>query len=110
MVAAANALRMKSYSSMAGMRVVMPVRMQRVRIVAMAVAFQFVAARHHEDAAFDPHDFDLGAIEAGQHGPGDDFIDGAERRLAAAEIEYAVDGAEQRIEFVRAEQHGDPQL
>src|SRR5215469_15573255 len=110
MVAAANALRMKSYSSMAGMPVMMPVPMRRVRVVAMIVAFQLVTARHHEDAALDPDDFDLRAVKAGQHRAGDDFVDGAERGLAAAEIKHAIDGAEQGIELMSAEQHGDPQL
>ena len=42
-----------------------------------------------------------------QHRRGDDFLDGAEHRLAVAEIEHAVERAEQLVEFVRAEQHGD---
>ena len=62
-------------------------------IVPMLVSFHVVAARHDEDATPGSHHVDLGAIKARQHGAGDDLIDGAERRLAAPEIEHPVERA-----------------
>ena len=80
-------------------------------IVAMVVhvigALDVAAARHHEDMAVGAHHLDFGAVQPRQHRRGHDFVDGAEHGLAVAEIEHAVDGAEQLVEFVRAEQHGD---
>ena len=53
---------------------------------------------------------DRRAVERRQHRLGDHLVDGADRRLAAAEIEHLVDGAQQRVDLVRAEQHGDAEL
>ena len=41
---------------------------------------------------------------------GDDLVDGAERRLAMAEIEHAVDRAEKLVQLVGAEQHRQLEL
>ena len=62
---------------------------------------------HDEDAAAGPHHIDVRAVELRQHRAGDDLVDGAERGMAVAEIEHAVDGAEQLVDLMRAEQHGN---
>ena len=60
--------------------------------------------------SIDPHDIDVGAVESGQHRAGDDLVDRADRGLAPPKIEDAVDGVEQRIELMRAEQDRDLEL
>ena len=86
------------------------VRMRRAVIVPVLVMFHVVAAGHHEDPAAQAHHVDLGAVQPRQDGPGDHLIDGSERRVAVAEIQHAVERAQQRIQFVGAEQHSDPKL
>ena len=78
--------------------------------MAVRVALDVVVAGHDEDAALHPDDVDLGPVEARQHRAGDHLVDRAERGLAAAEIEHAVERAEQRIQLVGAEQDGDPEF
>ena len=76
-------------------------------LVAMRVALDVDVAGHDEKAPLDAHHFDLRAIEARKHRAGDDLVDRADHRRAAAEIEHAVDRVDQRIEFVGAEDDGD---
>ena len=79
-------------------------------VMAMRVAFHVVAAGHDEDPALEADDIDLGTVQARQHLPGDHLIDRAARRLAAAEVQYPVQRAEQRIQLVGAEQHRDAEF
>ena len=60
--AAQNALRMKSYSNIAPV----PAMLVPMPGMAVLVALDLVAARHHEHAAVDAHHLDLGAIQARQ--------------------------------------------
>src|SRR6185437_12641247 len=87
MPAAAKALFMNSYWNMSVMMVL--VTMMAV-IVRMLDALDIAAARHHEDMPAGAHNANLGAEQARQHRRGDDFIDGAEYRLAVAEIEHPI--------------------
>src|SRR5271165_199921 len=98
MPAAAKALFMKSYWNMSVLVAVIV-----TMLVHVLDAFDVAAARHHEDVAVGAHHADVGAEQARQHRGGDDFLHGAEHRLAAAEIKHAVERAEQLVEFVRAE-------
>src|SRR5581483_3783806 len=91
MPAAAKAFTMKSYSSISS-------------IVPVLAFLDIMLARHHEDAAAEPHHLDLRAVEPRQNRAGDDLLDGAERRLPVAEIQHAVEGPEQRVELVRREE------
>ncbi len=75
--------------------------------VPMRVGLDIVAAGHHENAALDADDIDGRAIELGEDRRRDHLFDRAERRLAIAEIEHLVDGIQQRVQFMRAEQHGN---
>ena len=79
-------------------------------LVPVRVALDIDVARHDKEAVLDAHHFDFGAIQARQHRSGDDFVDRANHRRAGAEIEYAVDRVDQRIEFVGAEDDRDSQL
>ena len=76
----------------------------------MIGALDVAAAREHENMPVGPHHLDLGAVELRQHRRGGDFRHGAERGMAVAEIEHAVERADQLIEFVGAEQHRDVAL
>src|ERR1039457_1289425 len=102
MPAAAKALFMNSYWNMSVMMLVAV-----IVVVQMVGNLHIAAARHHEDVAGGAHHLDLGAVEAREHRRGDYFLHGAEYRLAVAEIEHAIERAEQLIELMRAEQHGD---
>src|SRR6185312_8624857 len=93
MPAAAKACRMKSNSNMA-----------------VLVAIDLEPPRHDEDSAVVAQHLDLGAVEPGKGGSGDDLVDRAERRLTIAEVENAVYHIEERIELVSREQHGDTEL
>src|ERR1019366_8924622 len=103
--AAAKALFMNSYWNMSVMMLV--AAMAVIVVVQMVGNLHVAAARHHEDVAVGTHHLDLGAVEAREHRRGDHFHDGAEHRLAVAEIEHAAERAEQLIELMRAKQHGD---
>ena len=59
-----------------------------------------VLSRHDENAGADTNHLDRRSIQARQDWAGDDLIDGAERRMAVAQIEHAVERAKQRIELV----------
>src|SRR5450755_2041924 len=97
MPAAAKALFMNSYWNMSVMMLV------AAMVVLMVGNLHVAPARHDEDVALRAHHLDVGVVEPRQHRRGDHFVDGAEYRLAVAEIEHAVERAEQLIEFVRAE-------
>src|SRR3984885_10867687 len=99
MPAAANAFCMKSYMNM------VPAMVMLVRI-----AFDIIAARHHKDAPVYAHHVDRGTVEPRQHGAGDDLFDRADRGVAAAEIQYAIQCTQQRIDLVRAEQYRQAEL
>src|SRR5271167_4031965 len=101
---ATKAVRMKSYSSMG----VVIVRMASpMVIVAVRVALDVDVAGHDEIAVLDVDDLDVRPIEARQHRAGHDLVDGADHRRSAAEIKHPVNGVDQRIEFVGAEQDRD---
>ena len=80
------------------------VAVARPVVVTVRVALDVDAARHDEEAVPHPHDLDFGVVEARQDGAGDDVLDRADDRLAGAEIEHPVDGVDERVEFVGAEQ------
>src|SRR5690349_9019821 len=90
-VPASKAVCMKSYSSIAAMRLRLDLAM----------------GRHNHDPAVEPQHLDGRIVEARQHLAGDHFVSGAERGAAVPEIEHAVHEAKQRIELVRRQQHGD---
>ena len=52
----------------------------------------------------------LRAVEAGEDRRRHHLVDGAESGAAAAEIEHAVDGAEQLVQLMGAEQDGEAEL
>src|ERR1700693_5344946 len=110
MVAAAKAFCMKSYSSTELLDSLQFVGVRRPVAVAMLVALHVLVTRHDEDTALHAHHVDLGSVETRQHRARDHFVDGAERRLAASEIEHAIERAEQRVELMGAEQDRDPEL
>ena len=85
-------------------------RVRRTVFVPVFVLFHVVPAGHDENAAFQADDLDRGAIQARQHRAGDHLVDGAERRMPIAEIQHAVERAQQRVQLMRAEQHGDPEF
>src|SRR6202158_4641520 len=68
---AAKAVRMKSYSNMGVVVVRRPLRL----VVSMRLTLDVDIVRHHEIAVLDPHDLDLGSIEARQHRPRHHFVD-----------------------------------
>src|SRR5664280_2186821 len=105
MPAAAKALFMNSYWNMSVMMLV--AAMAVIVVVQMVGNLHVAAARHHEDVAVGADYLDVGVIKPRQHRRGDHFVHRAEHRLAVAEIEHAVERAEQLIELMRAEQHGD---
>src|SRR5579872_2467520 len=97
---------MNSYSSMMMLAGVMIVAV----IVSMIEALDIAAAREHEDMPLGMDDLDLRAVETRQNRRRSDLGDGTERGLAVAEIEHAVEFADQLIEFVCAEQNRDAAL
>src|SRR5664279_1129519 len=100
MPAAAKALFMNSYWNM----LVMMLMPMAVIVVVLMVGNLYVEpARHDKNVAFGAHHLNVGVIEPREHRRSDHFLDGAEYRLAVAEIEHAVDRAEQLVELVRAE-------
>ena len=76
----------------------------------MGGVFDVMAAGHDEDAAMEGNHLDLRTIEAGEHRPGDHLLDPADRGMAIAEIENPVQRAQQRIQLMGAEQHGNLQF
>src|SRR5579884_3303351 len=98
-LAAAKALRMKSYSNMARMRPSRSRPVGRGGLVPVFVALDVTTARHDEDPALEAHDLDLGSVQPRQDRAGDDLLDRAERGLAAPEIEHPVERAEQRVQL-----------
>jgi hypothetical protein len=66
-------------------------------VVTMRIVLEIVAGRHDEDAPVQPHDLDLGLVQPAQHRTRDDLIDAAQRRVGAAEVEHAIERAEQRL-------------
>src|SRR5262249_25074156 len=82
-----------------GMIVAMPV------VMSMIGALEVTAAGEHENMPISPHHLDLRTIELRQHRRRGDFRHGAERGMTVAQVEYAVECADQLVEFVGAEQN-----
>ena len=76
----------------------------------MLIAFDDCAAGHDEDMPVGADDLDRRAVEARQDGGLDDLVDGPKGCVAVAEIEDAVDGADDLVEFMGAEEDGEPEL
>src|SRR5271169_1175454 len=93
MPAAAKALFMNSYWNMSVMMFVVAM----VMVVQMVGNLDVAAARHDEDVAAGAHHLNVGAVKPRQYRRGDHFLDGAEHRLPVAEIEHAVERAEQLV-------------
>ncbi len=72
-------------------------------VVQMVGAFDVAPARQHEDMAVGAHHADSRAVELRQHRRRHHLGDGAERGMAIAEIEHAIERADQLIELVGAE-------
>src|SRR5271170_8223712 len=88
-----------------------PVLMRMLALlVAMRLALDVDAADHDEEAILDAHDFDLRTVEPREHRAGDDLVDRAEHRRAAAQIQHAIDRIDERVELVSAEDDRDLQL
>src|SRR6516225_1023481 len=92
--------------------VMMAVRMTVAMPVVMSMigALDVAAAGKHENMPIGPHHLDLRTVELRQYRRGCDFRHGAEGGMAVAEIKYAVECADQLVEFVGAEQHRDVAL
>src|SRR5689334_23061538 len=99
MPAAANAFCIKSYVNMTPSVVIFV-------LMLMCVVLYIIAARHHENPTIQPHNVDPGPIQPRQHGSGNHFLDRAESRVPLAKVKHTIERAEQRIEFVCAEQNG----
>src|SRR5664279_4513802 len=97
MLAAAKALFMNSYWNMSVMMLV--AAMAVIVVVHMVGNLDVAAARHDEDVAVGAHHLNVGAVKPREHRRGDHLLDGAEHRLAVAEIEHAVERAEQLVEL-----------
>ena len=76
----------------------------------MVLALDMRAFGHDEDAAAGADHLDRGAVEPRQGCRGHDLVDRAEGGVAVAEIEDAVDRAEELVELVGAEQDGEAEL
>src|SRR5277367_2095090 len=109
-VAAAKAFRMKSYSNIARVLLARGVLARPRIIVLVGVSLHVVAAGHDEDPVPEAHDVDLGTVKLRQHGSGDHLIDGAESGMAVSEVQHTVEGAEQRVQLMSAEQHRDAEF
>src|SRR5271155_3918720 len=106
--AAAKALRMNSYSSIAQL---VGSGLVRIRmIVLMGVTLHIVAAGHDEYPVLEAHDVDLGSIKLRQHGSGNHLVHRAEGGMAVSQIKHPVESAEQRVQLMSAEHHRDPEL
>src|SRR5579871_6004724 len=75
-------------------------RMIAVILMAMRAVLEVVTLGHDEDPAAHADDLDRRAVETREDRAGDDLVDGAERRPSAAEIEHAIDRAQERVELV----------
>jgi hypothetical protein len=64
--------------------------------VAVHVPPDILIGRHDQDAALYAYDIAIESVKTGEHGAGDHLIDGPERRLAAPEIEHAVEPPQER--------------
>ncbi len=69
-----------------------------------------VRRRHHEDAAAQRATSIGAPYSRDSTGPVITSSTRAQRRLAAAEVQHPVQRAQQRVQLVRAEQHGDAEL
>src|SRR5690349_18927423 len=91
---AAKAFTMKPYSNIVrvSMRVAVAVLVRmivlRVVLVFVIVLFDLDVPRHHENAPVYAHHIDWRAVKPREHRPRNDFVDGAERRRAVAEIQH----------------------
>ena len=74
-----------------------------VFVMLMIVALNVASARHDKDVAVGTHHVDIRAVEARQHWRGYDLVDRPEHRLTAAELEHAIESAEQLVELMCAE-------
>ena len=79
-------------------------------MVVMVLALDVLALRHDEDAAAGADDFDRRAVEAGQGRRRHHLVDGAEGGVAVAEIEDAIDRAEELVELMGAEEDGQAEF
>jgi hypothetical protein len=71
-------------------------------MVVMVLALDVLALRHDEDPPAGPDHLDRRAVEPGEGGRRHQLVYGAEGGVAVAEIEDAVDSAEQLVELVGA--------
>src|SRR5215467_11388258 len=78
-----------------------------VVIVQVVGPFYVAAARHHKNMAVGAQHLDVGAVQLRQYWRRHDFVDIAENGSAIAEIEHAIEGAEQLVELMRTKQYGD---
>src|SRR4029079_14308545 len=78
-------------------------------MVVVLVAFEDLSARHDEDPPAGAHHLDRGAIERRQDFGRNHLVDGAEGGAAFAEIEHAIDRAEQLVELMGGEENGQPE-
>src|SRR5208337_4213004 len=97
--AAANAFRMKSYSSMVIMAMMMVVVVIVTFVVLMRGMLDIVTARQDEDVPVGVHHANFRAVELRQHRGRDHLRHGAECGMAIAEVEHAVERADQLIEL-----------
>src|SRR5689334_15948576 len=74
-------------------------------VMSVIGALDVAAAGEHENMPIGPHHLDLRAVKLREHRGGSNFRNSAERRMAIAEIEHAIERADQLVEFVRAEQN-----
>src|SRR5262245_10906149 len=86
------------------------VAMTMIMVMHVIHPLHVAAARHHEYMAVGPKDLDFGAIQSRQHRCVDHFVHRAQHRLPIPEIENTVEGTEQLVELVSAEQNGDLSL
>src|SRR5262245_60017586 len=81
--------------------------------VVMAVIVQMIGPldvqppRHHENMPVGAEHLNVGAEKLRYYRGCDHFFDRAKHGMTVTEIEDAVEGSEQLIEFMRAEQHRD---
>src|SRR4029077_13625256 len=76
----------------------------------MLIPLDLISAGHDENSTLKMHHIDVGAVKPRQDGRGDHFIDRSDGRLPVAEIKHAVDGADERVDLMSAEKHGELEL